>query len=82
MERARSESRNIKETRLAVSLQLLKLGDGYLGVHDVILSFLYGWDFLIIKKKKLRKEREKENAGSIRHYGNTWIIKKLISGVT
>lgn len=33
LERTRSANGNTEETKLTVNLQLLKLGDGYLGVH-------------------------------------------------
>lgn len=61
VERARSASRNIEETRLTVSLLILKLGDEYLGLHYTILSsfvcsnFSHNKNFLIKRKSKEKK---------------------------
>ena len=57
VERARSVSRNIKETSLAVSLLILKLDDGHLGLCYIILSpfvclvFSHNKNVLILKKR-------------------------------
>ena len=61
VERARSVSRNIKETRLAVSLLILKLDDGHLGLCYIILSpfvcsfFSHNKHALIFKKRKEKR---------------------------
>ena len=61
VERERSVSRNIKETSLAVSLLILKLDDGHLGLCTLFSPLLYVHFFphnkivLILKKRKEKR---------------------------